>query len=424
MRFNRIWCLPLLGALALGACDMDLTDPNNPSEELAVTTPSGLRMAAIGLQAQYSNNVVDPVFTVGLITDEIGAIPETFESYQDADVGNEIDGTEGPSTNTWFGMYDVIRTANVIIDGAGDVGFPAAYAGGVEALGKFYKGLAFGQLFQLYPAAPINVSPESSDAEFVDRDAVLAEALRLLQEASQQLQSNPPPAEFYSDVVAPGFDLDNSVDAMIARFALMAEDYDLAFEAAQRVDESVLSEFRAGSLDANSLWVMWYGSGNAYALRAEEAFWADAEAGDQRHEYWVRESVITDAEENELPLDDVRRYEDRDLSYPVYLPDEMKLIQAEVYARDDELPSALALVNEVRTQCDSALDEPVACLPALNAADVPTQEAMLDQILQERGFELYLQAVRWQDQRRFGEPLKYDIMPIPVAECERNPSAP
>lgn len=424
MKSMRIWGLPLLGALALGACDMDLTDPNNPSEELAVTTPDGLRQVAIGLQAAYSNQVVDPVYTVGLVTDEIGAIPETFESFQDADLGREIDGTEGPSTNTWSGMYYVIRTADVVIQNAGSVGLSPGFTSGLEALGKFYKGLALGQLYQIYPRAPIDVGPNIRDAEFETREAVLAAARDLFEEAHQTLQANPAPAEFYANVVAPGFDLDNSIIAMAARFALMAEDYDSAYAAADDVDPGVFSEFRAGSLDSNSLWVMWYASGNAYALRAEEAFWADAEPADQRRDYWVEEAAITDAEGNELPLDHIARYMEATASYPVYLPDEVKLIQAEVHARNNELPQALLLVNEVREQCDSPHPEPVACLPPLLITDVPTQEAMLDAILEERAFELYLQAVRWEDLRRFNEPLKYDFMPIPLAECDRNASAP
>jgi hypothetical protein len=420
----KIWTLPLLGALALGGCDMDLTDPNNPSEELAVTTADGLRQVAIGLQAVYSNNLVDPVYTVGLITDEIGAIPETFESYQDADLGREIDGTEGPSTGTWFGMYDVIRVANVVIDAADDVGLPAGYTSGLQALGKFYKGLAFGQLYQIYERAPINVGPNLSNPEFATREALIDEALGLLREARQHLQDTPAPDEFYSQVVANGFDLDNSIDAMIARFSLMAGRYDEASTAAQRVDQSIFSEFRFEGLDANPLWNMWYQSGNAYALRAEESFWDDALPEDQRWEYWVEEAEIVSAEGGVLALDDVARYMERSDSYPVYLPDEMKLIQAEVYARAGNLDQALVLVNEVRTQCSSPLPEPVACIPALTAADVPTQEAMLDAILEERGFELYLQAVRFADLRRFNEPVKYTFMPIPVAECDRNTNTP
>jgi hypothetical protein len=102
----------------------------------------------------------------------------------------------------------------------------------------------------------------------------------------------------------------------------------------------------------------------------------------------------------------------------------MRLILAEIHARRGELLQALVLVNQVRTPCSSPLNEPVACLPALTLVDVPTQQAMLDQILLEREYELYLQGVRWSDLRRFGKPVKYDYMMAPRTECDRNTNAP
>jgi hypothetical protein len=65
-----------------------------------------------------------------------------------------------------------------------------------------------------------------------------------------------------------------------------------------------------------------------------------------------------------------------------------------------------------------------ACLPALDATDLPTQAEVLAQILHERRYELYLQAVRWSDLKRFGQPVKYQFMPIPITECDRNSNAP
>ena len=102
----------------------------------------------------------------------------------------------------------------------------------------------------------------------------------------------------------------------------------------------------------------------------------------------------------------------------------MRLIQAEVYARQGNLTQALTLLNQVRTQCTATQDEPVACLPALTAAQVPTQQAMLDAILREREYELYLQGVRWSDLRRFGRPLKYAFMSVSSTECTRNANVP
>jgi hypothetical protein len=50
----------------------------------------------------------------------------------------------------------------------------------------------------------------------------------------------------------------------------------------------------------------------------------------------------------------------------------------------------------------------------LEATDLPTQADVLDQFLWERRYELYLQALRWSDLRRFGEPEKYQFMPVPA----------
>jgi hypothetical protein len=58
----------------------------------------------------------------------------------------------------------------------------------------------------------------------------------------------------------------------------------------------------------------------------------------------------------------------------------------------------------------------VACLPALTATDLPNQADVLDQILWERRYELYLQAVRWSDLRRFGEPKSEGAARAPNSE--------
>lgn len=422
MRHLKIAGLMALAALA--GCDMDLNDPNNPTEQAAVGSTSGIAQIAVGLQAQYGNVIDEPVYVVGLVTDEIGAGSATFDSYQRADRGEQITGDDGPSSGPWATSYDVVRTANVLIDNTEGVGFGPGMTSSILALAKFYKAMAFGNLYQIYERAPLVVGQEIEDPEFATREQVAAEIIGLLEEARQHLIDNPPPPEFTNDVLMPDFDLANTIDAMLARYNLMAENYDAALAAAERVDLTVLSVYPYTASDPNPLWNLWYSSGNAYQMRAEDAFRDDAEAGDQRIDYWTEEADITGASG---PLDDIIRYDEATESFPFYLPDEMKLIMAEVYARRGtpaDLLIALELVNEVRTQCSSALDEPVACLPALTILDVPTQEAMLDEILRQRRYELYLQAVRWSDLRRFDEPVKYEFMPVPATECDRNASTP
>jgi starch-binding outer membrane protein, SusD/RagB family len=421
MKNRRSGVMALAAALALGACSMDLTDPNFPTEDEAISTPRNIGLLAIGLQAEYGNQLVDPVYSVGLVTNELGAGHATFDSYQRADRGEPITGDDGPATDPWSGQYDVIRTANVLIQHAPNVGFGPGTTSGIVALAKLYKAMALGNLYQIYERAPIHVDPTNAHADFATRAEVIAEVLRLLDEARQHVTGTPTSAEFRSTILAPGFDLENTIDAMLARYHLIAGNLAQARTAAERVDLTVLSEHRFSASDVNPLWNMWYNSGNAFQMRAKQAFRLEAEPGDGRVAYWVSADTIIGATGR---LDQIARYSTSTASFPVYLPGEMRLIIAEVYARQNDLPQALLWVNQVRTQCTSPVAEPLACLPALTLADVPTQEAMLAEILRQRRYELYLQGLRWSDLRRFGQPVKYTFMPIPTSECDRNRNAP
>jgi hypothetical protein len=208
---------------------------------------------------------------------------------------------------------------------------------------------------------------------------------------------------------------------MIARYALVAGDLPGALAAAQRVNLNVLSEFRFSANDANPVWNMWFNGGNSVRMRPEDRWRLAGEAGDQRVPYWVTVAAITGST---VPLDDFAKYTTRESPFPAYLPDEMRLIQAEVLARQNNLAQALILLNQVRTPCTSALAEPVACLPALTAAQVATQATMLDAILRARQYELFVQGVSWSDLRRFGRQVKYPYMMVSSSECTRNAKAP
>jgi hypothetical protein len=429
---TRCFAVSALATLLLSttACDLDLNDPNTPTEEQVITSAATIAQVAIGLQAEYSNQFDAPVYVTGMVTNELGANTATFESFRVLDTGlvagtgpgaGEATNDFGPATAPWGGMYRVIREADVLLANAGNVGFGPGIVSGITAMAKLYKAMALGNLLQIYERIPLDVGPTIRNAEFADRATGLNTVLTLLQEAAAQLQQTPTSPEFRSQILAPGFDLENTVQAMLARYALIAGNLTLANDAASRVNLNVFSEFRFSANDANPLWNIAVNGGNSTSMRPKDQWRLDAEAGDQRVNYWVTPAALTGFA---APLDNFNRYSDRTHSFPAYLPDEMKLIRAEVAARNNNLPVALGFVNEVRTQCASALPEPVACLPALTLAQVPTQAAMLTEILRQRRYELYLQGVRWSDLRRFGRPLKFEWMPVPITECDRNINTP
>lgn len=418
------WVLACATAITLSACDLDLTDPNNPNEEDVITDPTGLKMVGVGLQAEYGNELVDPIYVDALVMDMIGAIPQTFESFRRVDEGLSIDADLGPSTEPWAGMYDVVQIADVLLTNVPQATWQnPATASSLIALAKLFKAMAFGNLLQIYERIPLETGLDNLNPEFATRAEGLAMVLQLLNEARNEILATPPSTEFNNEVLAPGFNFLATIDAMIARYALIAGDYAQAFAAAQRVPLNTLSEMRFSATDANPLWNLWLNSGNSTRMLPEDRFRTGAQAGDQRVAYWVT-AAATAGSNPASPLDAHVRYSARDASFPLYFPDEMRLIMAEVYARNNDLPNALLLLNQVRTQCSSPLNEPVACLPALLITDVPTQAAMLAAIYRERRYELYLQGMHWSDARRFGMPLKYTFLMVSALECIRNSNAP
>jgi starch-binding outer membrane protein, SusD/RagB family len=415
-------CVVALLVLATAACDLDLQDPNRPTEEQVISSAATLSQVVLGLQAEYSNQLDNPVTTTAMVTNELGAKVGTFDSFRVVDEGSEaVTNDFGFATGTWAGQYRVVRVANVVIDNANNVGFGPGTVSGIIAIGKLYKAMAFGNLIQIYERIPLDVSPSNRAPQFATRDAALDEIITLLEEAEAQLVQTPASAEFQAQMVAPGFDLLNTVRAMLARYNLIAGNLDAADAAAASVDQTVLSEFEFSATDANPVWNLALNGGNSTAMRPKDVWRVQAEPGDERVDFWV---TAVDTQGVAAPLDAFDRYSNRTDGYPAYLPDEMTLIRAEVAARQNRLTDALGYVNDVRTQCSSTADEPVACLPPLTPADVPTQDAMLDEILRQRRYELYLQNVRWSDLRRFGEPLKYQWMPVSISECDRNPNTP
>jgi hypothetical protein len=153
-----------------------------------------------------------------------------------------------------------------------------------------------------------------------------------------------------------------------------------------------------------------------------------AEAGDLRPAYWLNTAVTPAANPPDTLLYALKKYSGRNDPYPVYLPDEMKLIKAEAYTRLGQLGTAAGLVNEVRTQTNSPVDEPVAGLLALDpATQLDTEAKLLAEIAKQRRYELYMQGLRWEDSRRLGTAITttptFTWLPTPTQECRTNPNA-
>jgi starch-binding outer membrane protein, SusD/RagB family len=410
----------LLAGLAVAACGLDLSDPNNPTEDEVFDDPLNLLSVGVGIQAEMAELIGPYIFSTSLATDEMGAGTGTFPNFKNADAGQELETGQFLNEEPWARAYRVVKLADDLLTAVPTANLQPDTKSGLIALAKFAKGMSFGILATLFPQAPIDVGLDNIAAPFVDRTAVLAEAISLLESARADLLATPPSAEFNSAVPAEGFDLAPTIDALLARYNLMAGNYEAAASAAVRVPAMARSEFRFSATDRNSVNNIVYNSGNPYQIRARQELRLGAETGDQRVGFWV---VPATFQGENFVLDELNVYQTAEAAFPIFLPDEMTLIRAEAAARTGDLATARTLINEVRTQC-GVTTEPAACLPALTAAQLPTEDAVLSEILRQRRYELFLQGLRFDDLRRFDATRKYDFLPLPQSECDRNPAAP
>ena len=71
----------------LGACSLDLQNPNSPTQEQVTTSVDGVIALATGLQARFAASYGNFAYTAGLVTDEFAATSASLISISDAEQG-------------------------------------------------------------------------------------------------------------------------------------------------------------------------------------------------------------------------------------------------------------------------------------------------------------------------------------------------
>ena len=281
--------------------------------------------------------------------------------------------------------------------------------------------MALGQGAQVYSVLPTDVALAGgvpSAAHGSNGHGAGAAQLRAQRHCER---AGPALAGFRSRVLASGIDLRNTIDAMIARYSLYRAQYQNAITAANRVSPTVLSVLQYPAPTTNPV----FGLAISLQYVGGLATWvAGAETADRRPSYWLQTNVAAiPGNPTDTLTYTLRKYSTANEAYPLYLPDEMKLIRAEAEARLNNLQAARDLINQVRTQASATLDEPVAGLAAIPNAQLPDLASILRQIGYERRYELYMQAQRWEDVRRLQLTVvtPFTFLPLPAQECRNNP---
>src|SRR4051794_15738175 len=317
-----------LACAALAGCSLDLTNPNAPSEEKVIGSVDGIITLAVGLQSQYADNLNLFLRAPALVTDEWGTRPIALAADVSLVTGNP-DPTFGVVSDPFAAGYRIARTADILIANAprvassGGTSLSPATLAGILSLSRLFKAMALGQMALQYERLPANAG---EGAVPLPRAQVLDSVLALLEQARADVAgvSDADLAGFRARVLGTGFDLRSTIDAMLARYYLFRGKYPEALAAAQRVNLNVLSVLAYPNPGLNPVYN--YSAVSRYT-GTRKSFFTEADPADKRPAYWALRTAGSPGTPDSVF--DFRKYGGRNDSYPVYLPDEMRLIMAE-----------------------------------------------------------------------------------------------
>lgn len=388
-----------LASLALGACSLDLQNPNAPTEVQVTTTPDGVIALATGLQGRFATSYGNFAYMAGLVTDEFAATSAALISISDAEQGSVAPGT-GIADNVFNSVYRTVRTADDLLAGANALSeqLDPGTRSGLIALAQTLKAEAIGEALQSYQRVPIKTFGETTP-QYVSRAEALPYVRALLDSANAQITATPPSAFFTNSILTPGVNLNAMLLLFRARYARLANDHANAVAYANLVPRSGPTAFSLLQFPAPTVNFYANVTGGTNGIAPRRQWRTGMAAGDQRFTWFVAPSATLSGRVGAL-LDNWNRYANAQAPLPVYFPDEALLIKAEALAAQGQLAPAQAALDSVRTDCTGGrgLDDPKACLPALSGS--LTQAQLLEEIHVQRKYELFGTGARWEDVRR------------------------
>lgn len=420
------FCLLLL----VTGCDLNIVNPNEPSEEQVLTTTEGIEALAVGMQEYYATQTLAPVLlTTGTTSREV-AVNNTFANLVNLEAG----GADLPTNNAnilqlWSRNYRVVQMAEDITEATPDLPFDAGTESGLLSLADLFKAMALGNIAQGFEQGPLTTDRENNTT-FEPGEALFEDAITRLEDALARLNATPPSDAFLANIVAPGIDLRNTLQAYRARYLLFVGRFGDAIAAAEAVNPDATSTFPFDDQSPNPVWDNVFLTPN-YAPR-EDFGSVETEPTDARRDFFLTGDTGGSAV-NDLPVRTLAGFfGSASASIPLYMPGEMDLIRAEALVQTGNLADATAALNAVRTQAPD--DDPLGVGADLDPYDGPlTADALLEAIHQERRAELFLQGVALEDMRRLGpsDPDPTDpfarsrnFYPYPDQERQNNPNTP
>jgi starch-binding outer membrane protein, SusD/RagB family len=401
-------------------CKKDYVDPSKASPVDALTTPRGLTAVVVGLQRVYSlgrgSTLYNKITINGLTTNELIVVNTgNTAEVQLAAGGNTVDGNNTMLTQYWTTCNKVIFDADNVLANAPNIA-DKNYASGLIAYASLFKALSIGDMAQFWEKVPAGIG---TNVTFIDRVDGFKKAITIIDAALATIAANPVSASFFANVNG-GINLQNTLNALKARYSLYAGLYPQALAAAGLVPLSSRSFFGFDALSLNPVFETATSTNNVVqptgaSLGLIPAF-APA-ASDGRVPFYTTGSP-------QYRLNNF--YNAAATAIPLYLPGEITLIIAECYARANDSTTSKTFLNAVITKTAAADAFGVgANQPAVNSFG--SYAALLDEIYRQRCIEMFLSGNKLEDMRRFGRPnaeRKRNLMPYPTRERDNNINTP
>ena len=392
-------CLGAFAAVTLAACNLDLQNPNQPTEGQVTSSPDGVIALATGLQGRFSQSYGNYAYMAGLVTDEFASTTAALISISDAEQGSVPPGT-GIAENVFNSEYRTVRTADDLLTGANTLAgqFDPGTRSGLRALAFALKAESLGEVLQSYQQLPINTLGVTAPT-YASRADALALVRTLLDSAETEIATTPPSAFFNANILTPGVSLPNVIHLFRARYARIGGDDATAIAASNLVARSGPAAMSVLTFPAPTVNFYANVTGGTNGIAPRRQWRTSMTGGDQRFTWFVDPSTTSTGRVGAL-LDAWLRYANPQNSLPVYFPDEALPIKAEALANTGQLAPSQAVLDSVRTDCtgNRGIDDPKACLAPLVGA--LTQAQLITEIYNQRRYELLGTGLRWEDSRR------------------------
>ena len=401
-------------------CKKDYTDPSKAQPVDALTTQRGLTAVAVGLQRVYTlgrgSTLYNKITINGLTTSELIVVNTgNTAEVQLAAGGNTVDGNNTMLTQYWTTCNKVIFDADNVLLNAPNL-TDKNYASGLIAYASIFKALSIADMAQFWEKVPAGIG---TNVTFIDRVDGFKKAITIIDAALVAIAANPVSTSFTANVPA-GINIQNTLNALKARYSLYAGLYPQALAAAGLVPLSAKSTFNFDALSLNPVFEIATSTNNVVQPTGASLGLIPAfvpAASDGRLPFYT----------TGVPLYRLNNfYNAAATAIPVYLPGEITLTIAECYARGNDSTTSKTFLNAVITKTAAADAFGVAAnQPAMNSFG--SYAALLDEIYRQRCIEMFLSGNKLEDMRRFGRPnaeRKRNLMPYPTRERDNNINTP